>query len=430
MIDPKLNQICKLVDAWCNDHHVQYDIVCDENDIQGIMLFKRNHEMLENLVRAIYPSILEGNIFVQAKPVRGGVVMAFSLNALTENRLTTMIEDAGQSEDTMTFRDKINSAFDLIQIEHKVVADNKTAKDIDFTTTAKGIVREAQRKTPTSSRRRGSLNRSSINDIRGTVKQSSNSTSRGARKGAAKGSATVSDDKQQFQASLKEALDGLATSDGKQPGELFKVFARALRVLGNKLGIGPLQDRLTRQGISWKQSDDGQSIVLTVKNADTNAEQPIASINYETLQMPSDFEEQLKNMLDLATGQAPGSFVSQEKEIQAHKKTIGDIARAIKPQDEQGEVTQLMNADMNTGQNAGAGQAALTAAMPKESLERRLDEALTPELDKLRAYEQQLLKTIKLLQAPDGSIVAINMAAYRQLAAKLKEVKAKIHYYQ
>jgi hypothetical protein len=134
------------------------------------------------------------------------------------------------------------------------------------------------------------------------------------------------------------------------------------------MGLGPLQERLKAQGISWKQSDDGQAIILTIKNAMTKTDQPIARISHETLQNPSDFEVQLKNMLDFATGDAPGAFQQKEQEIQDRKKAIGDIAKAVQPQDQESEVAQQMNLGMDDPTNAGVGQeqaAAQTAAMPK-----------------------------------------------------------------
>ena len=393
MIDPKLSHICKLIDTWCLNHHVQYDIVCDETDLQGIMLFKKNQEVLNDLVRSLYPSILEGNIFVQAKPVRGGVVMAFSLNALSETKISTMIENAGQMEDTMTFKDRIESAFNMvINIEHqaKNLPSVPTDTPIDFIAAAANLVKEAQRQSPLFKRR--GLGRSSVNNMRGPGGQSSHGANKGATKGATTGSTNgpVADGRQRFDIGLNEALDGLATTDGKQPDELFKTFARALRVLGTKLGIGPLQDKLKQQGISWKQSDDGQSIVLTVTNDLTKAEQPIATINYETLQTPSEFEEQLKNMLDLATGQAPGAFSSQEREVKDRKTTIKNIAQAIKPVDQEGEVAQMMNKPADAGIVAAA-----TAAMPKEALERKLNEST-------HGATSQVQNTLRRLEAHHG----------------------------
>lgn len=410
MIDPKLNSICKLIDTWCGDHRIQYDIVCDETDIQGIMLFKKNNKVLADLMKVLYPSILEGNIFVQTRQVRGGVVIAFSLHALSESRIE-QLAGMDQSEEIMSFTNKIDLAFAHVpDVCIEKIINNQASDaipDIDFISAAQNIVREAQRKTATTAARRR-FARSTINNLipnstNRTVKSKPSSGMRGpgtqSTKGAAKGVAKgpVHDDRQIFSSALNEALDGLATADGQQPGDLFKVFARALRVLGTKLGVGPLQDKLKQQGISWKQSDDGQSIILTIKNATTNVDQPIATINYETLQTPAEFEAQLKNMLDLATGQAPGAFTQQEKEVQDRKRTIGDIARAIKPQDREGEVAKLMNADMADAESA----ATLTAALPKESKDTNKNKLSTIQVES-KYQTPQVQNTLRRLEAHHG----------------------------
>jgi len=357
MIDQKLSHICKLIDSWCNHNHVQYDIVCDESDLQGIMLFNKKPHALHGLINTISPAISENGVHVQSKMVRGGIIMTFSLNAIEESKLKNIIESMGEKELIMSFADKINLAFDQVIVKPQQPATKPVVEPVkyDFASAAADIVKETQHKTASTALYRGTSRDTAINNL---VHQSTKGSKKGASKGAAKGATkeSVGD----FDKSLNEALNGLATSDGQQPDEIFKTFARSLRVLGDRMGIGPLQDRLKQQGISWKQSDDGQSIILSVKNAATGMEQPISSISYETLQNPADFEVQLKNMMDLATGQAPGAFQQQEKEIQDRKKTISDITKAVKPQDQEAEVAQMMNKDIQPEE-----QAAEVAAMPK-----------------------------------------------------------------
>ena len=322
------------------------------------MLFNTKPQSLDGLINAIAPAISEAGVHVQSKMVRGGIVITFSLNAIEESKFKNIIESMG--EKNMSFIDKINCAFNQVIIQSQPEQSQPEQSIVeptqfDFEFAAADMVKEAQRKTASTALFRGTSRDTAINDL---VHQRAKGCKKGASKGATRGPTNESSNK--FEQTLKEALDGLATSDGQQPQQIFKTFARSLRVLGDKMGIGPLQDRLKQQGISWKQSDDGQSIILSVKNAATGMQQPISSISYETLQNPADFELQLKNMMDLATGQAPGAFQQQEKEIQDRKKTISNIAKAIKPQGQEAEVAQMMNKDMNPEE-----QAATTAAMPK-----------------------------------------------------------------
>lgn len=400
MIDPRLNHLCRLLDEWCVDNDISYDIVCDETDLQGVMLFKKNLQAVGALLNHLNPAIAEGNIHVEAQKVRGGTVLAFSLEAISESRLNEIIAEAGEELEPMSFVDKINLAFEAPILQEAPTEQEKVEEDIDFLESAMEMVGEAQYKTPDRGMERGhTKDRRHSNEkaFTGTERATSGvetgekiGKSQG-NKGATQGSKGVSKGTdlryeeriantlqvesetpkpRKFHYALHEALDGIATETGAQPGDLFKMFARALRVLGQRMGLGPLQERLKAQGISWKQSDDGQAIILTIKNAMTKTDQPIARISHETLQNPTDFEVQLKNMLDFATGDAPGAFQQKEQEIQDRKKAIGDIAKAVQPQDQESEVAQQMNLGMTDDPgNAGIGQeqaAAQTAAMPKQ----------------------------------------------------------------
>lgn len=160
-----------------------------------------------------------------------------------------------------------------------------------------------------------------------------------------------------FEDILNEALDGVATTTDNQPTEIFRKFAKALQVLGEKMGIGPLQNALKEQGIKWKQSDDGLSIILYVINAGTKAPQPIARITSETLDDKNGFEDQLLKMLDFAKGDAPGSFEQQQKQLQQQEKIVRDVATAASP--DENDIAQAMDTEQ-------AGEEVVnTAALPK-----------------------------------------------------------------
>tara|TARA_R110000868_G_scaffold20153_7_gene85618 strand:+ start:10738 stop:11919 length:1182 start_codon:yes stop_codon:yes gene_type:complete len=378
MIDPRLNYICRLVNEWCINYDVPYEVVCDETDLQGIMLFKKNLQAVESLLEHLNLAITEGNVHVETKKVRGGTILSFSLEAISESRLNEIIAGAGEELEPMSFVDKINFAFE----KPPALQEGQTGDFLKSATTsqetpsffesAKNIVRGNQEDSklfPRAKRLSDLIAKSEIGknqESKGTDK-SSKRASKGAelryeeRISKVFKAETSKSNPSGFNYALHEALNGVATATGAQPNDLFKTFARALRVLGQRMGLGPLQDRLKAQGISWKQSDDGQAIILTIKNAMTKADQPIARISHETLQNPSDFEIQLKNMLDFATGDAPGAFEQKEQEIADRKKAIGDIARAVQPQEQESDISQQMN--MGVGQEQAAAQ---TAAMPKQ----------------------------------------------------------------
>ena len=60
-------------------------------------------------------------------------------------------------------------------------------------------------------------------------------------------------------------------------------------------------------------------------------------------------------------------------------------------------------------------------------LERRLSEALSPELNRLKREEKQLLMSMENRKDPmTGAVLGVNKAGYIDAANKLKEVRARI----
>jgi hypothetical protein len=413
MIDPKLKQACTAVDEWCDQHSIPYDIVCDETDLQGFMLFKKDRNALTGLLEHLKPLVAQGDVHLEMRKVRGGNILAFSLKAISEDQIKQILAEAGEEEVAMTFKERISDAF---ANPPEVVQEQEESVEPDFMISAKRIA-ESQRKSATGGMTRSnqtSLQRQQhTNDVTmGGVEQgpsaraaskkknltqqravespsnndnplqaqSTKSATNGPTKGATKGSPLRFENRisaalelpidlrpTDFDQALNETLSGMATATGAQPGELFDKFARALQVLGQQMGIGPLQDQLEQQGIKWKKSTDGMSIILYVQNAQTNAPQPIARITSETLENPRDFEDQLTNMLDFAKGEAPGTLRQKQQELKDQEGAIRDIAQAISPEDQESEVSKQMNQPQSpvAPAPAPAPQAAPQAAAPE-----------------------------------------------------------------
>lgn len=332
MINQALLKVCKKIEEWCGARNIPFDWVCDETDLQGIMLFKKSMDVVRGMLKHADPYIAEGNIHVETRKVRGGIIVALSLESLSESTMNDIIAEAGEELEEMGFKDTINNIFNP-------------------------IIRETEDVKPPPPSKKARLPRR-FPSIKSLLTRNESAQYEDRLAMALEVDAVKFRPK--FNSALNEALDGIATADGVQPKELFQQFARALRVLGDRMGIGPLQDRLKEQGITWKQSDDGQAVILTIKNATTGADQPISRISYETLQNPGDFETALKDMMDFASGEAPGAFAQKEQEIQDRKKTIGDIARAVQPKDP----NQQDNGISQAMQIAPAAPAPAPAAAP------------------------------------------------------------------
>lgn len=369
MIDPKINNICQKLDGWCNNHQIKYDICIDESDLQGVMLFRQNRHVLHELVEFLTPDLLRDRIHVEQRRVRNGIILAFSLEAISEDTMQKIATIAGEVIMKPTLEEKLFDAFAMPVIQ---TVRQIEEKPVDFFTAAKKIA-ESQFKTATSGITRSSLQKAAINPIGRKKKTPLESKlseafsktptkptvetikkdiplilgllpTRGAVKHATHKPAS-------FEGLLGEALDGMATPSGQQPSELFQKFAQALEVLGNSINIGPLQKRFEQQGIKWKVDADGSNIVLFVQNAVTNAPQPIARISAQTLENPSDFEEQLMAMLDFAKGQAPGTDKQRREEMQAQEKAVREVSQQIAP-----EKTAVQQAMGGTTPGAAAPQ--------------------------------------------------------------------------
>lgn len=354
-IDEGLRRVVQAVDHWCRNNRVSYDIACDESDLQGIKLFQKNRPLLNSLLDHISPFIEHHNIHLETQKVRGGTILAFSLKALSESRFNSLIAEIGEEVEAMSFQERIDDAMNQTPVP---TMEQETSSDLysKLLESAKKMVK-------------GKDDSDEFDTIDREESQTKKGGSHGATLGSSKGATLRFEDKvstalslrpdtdrhrYNFNHQLREALGGIATPSDAQPGDLFAKFAKALQVLGDQMGVGPLQDRLKEQGIRWKKSDDGQSIILYIVNAQTNAPQPIARITAETLDKPNDFEEQLTHMLDFAQGDAPGAFKQEQERIRNQEKAVREIARAVSPQQgQESEVAQQM-------QSQAAGPAAPT----------------------------------------------------------------------
>jgi hypothetical protein len=352
------------------------------------------------LLADLEPLVAATGVHLETTKVRGGTILAFSIKAISEAKLAALVAEAGEEREPMSFADKIINAFSRT-VAKPVVEDTTVSLNPGaFLVTALKVVDEAQYKTPTNAIGHNTLERNShrsdkpgtppgtqgkkgakphsTDDPQATTGASQSATGPAVRfedRVAQTLGVPLPSRRRMFGRSLNETLQGMATPNGAQPGDLFTKFARALQVLGQSIGTGPLQDQLKRQGINWKKSEDGQSIILYVVNASTNAPQPIARISAATLEKPSDFETQLLNIMDFAKGDAPGTFKQKQQELQNQEKAAREIAQQMGPQD-QNTIAQQMGGGMpqqpglqgmvTPQQQWAAPQAAAKqAAMPK-----------------------------------------------------------------
>lgn len=397
MINARLQSTMGALSEWCKRHSLAYDLVCDESNIQGIKLFTKDTPKLRGLLQHLQPILAANKVHLEYKKVRSGTVFAFSLDAISESQFETILQAIGEEPLPRSFLDKLDDAFMLPSINEEPPGHRSGAAQTieDAKQQIDGLVdeygepiaidlrnrilesgrrlAEDQYKSPDSAMGRTSKNRQSVVDqdakpgkpgktkvtdapikvvsrkprleerianALGIEPPATGRRFRAVLDETLQGMATSDQPQPQQPAQQPEGITGMATSSGAQPDALYQKFARALQVLGQSMGIGPLQDKLKGQGIKWKTSDDGMSIILYVLNAATRAPQPIARISSQTLDNPGDFETQLSSMLDFAKGQAPGTEKQKQEEMQATQKAIGQIAKSVAPDKDQ--VSQAM----------------------------------------------------------------------------------------
>lgn len=302
MLDPKLQIVCELIGNWCNSNDVRYSVVCDENDVQCIFLFGEDKPNIESLDGVLNKQLYLNKIHLKKSKVRGGIILALSLKALSESTFNDIISNmmVKHGNKQMTFKNRVDNAFNnTIHISENVDM-NINIDNTSFIESAKRIAESYK--------------------------------SRQAMTKTQKNCETPKE--RVFELQLCEALDGMATENNVQPNDLFNKFGTALRTFGDKLGLGPVQDMLKKRGIKYNKSKDGQAIILYVINGQTKTPQPIARINSSLLEKPADFEAQLLNILDFAKGEAPGTTKQRQEELKNQQTVARDIAQQMQPQDQ------------------------------------------------------------------------------------------------
>ena len=405
-INAKLRAVYTLVAEWCTARNIKYDIVCDEDNLQGILLFKKDrshYQPLHNYINSIRGPY---NVHCETVRTRAGAVILFSLGSLTEAERTRILRLLPEVSPTipLTYRDRIVAIFDSTNQHYSNNNNNNNNTTTPDTSmrdrllvSAKHLA-EAQRKSPTAAHSRSGANaqfRSSITkghsdgtkstddtapaepsgDTSGGTAQSTTVHGQSTNKATTKAAVGLTK-AEEFTIALDTVLNELDSSPvagaqvggnslggmgaDHQPNDLFERFAQALKVLGARMHLGkPVQDLLKDQGINWKKSEDGQALIFFVQNAATNAPQPIARVGYQTLAKPQEFQVQLAAMLDFAQGKAPGATQQEYEAAQEANKQLRDIATSLAPQDPQKQQVQAA-----AGVGGGMEPAAPTPAAP------------------------------------------------------------------
>lgn len=143
------------------------------------------------------------------------------------------------------------------------------------------------------------------------------------------------ENKKKFNYVVEQAADELNSKD------TFKQFSKAMKILGEQLGIGPIQEKLKKRGISYKLNGEKDSLIFYIKN-DKGENQPIARISKSQLKSQNDFQNNLEMMVDMAMGNPPGTIKSKQDKLREQQSIISDLSRVVFPSDKSSQVANLM----------------------------------------------------------------------------------------
>lgn len=340
----KLRQVTTALDEWCHKRGIDYDIACDQQDLQGLLLFKRDMSRATELINHLRPLLESEGIHARVQRVRSGVILAFSLKGLSESDLAKL---TGTQPIKSDFADRITGTFDGTYISPTVQIEKPTNLKTDLLRSARQL-RENNYKYPTTAMDStcGGTRFKTFSGNKKKIKEAGNHKILRHEAVLKRVDAAISEltIPQNGTPPTPGGADGLAGMGANhQPADLFQRFNAALQELGNQTSGQPLQNELRRMGIKWKKSEDGQALIFFVTNADTKAPQPIARIDSNVISKPQDFQKALSQMLDLSKGQAPGTGEQEKLAAQEADKRLREIATQMAPEDpsKQAAVNQM-----------------------------------------------------------------------------------------
>lgn len=313
MLNPRLQKAYESFDRWCSINHVLFDLVCDEDDLQGYLVPRKYDTLTPRLSEYLKNMSLREGLYCREQRTRSGTVYAISLQAINEQVLDAMIP--------MIDKSRLARRLDLV---------------FDCASNAP-TVQEQQYVPPTKRHGFHFPTRNIGSKITKRLQESL-----GIRPS--------------IKATVSEALDGIAAD--YQPMDVLKQFEAALRDLG-------LLDKLKAANITNRLSPDKQIIHFYAGNDDgPNGRTEIAAYELVKLATGKEMEKAIKDLVDLARKRAPGTSEREAQAIKDREAQVRDIAKQHAPEAQAKAAEQMAQKPGAT--NIGAG------AAPVEGLASRL----------------------------------------------------------
>ena len=285
-MDGKLHNLMLKLTEWCQHRGIAYDLVADEDDLQGALVFSRYQPALPRLRAFLAPLLARDGLYERAVTTRAGTVLLYALSGLNEG---------GISEDVVArFRDDLVPAY-LGALDRVLLAPELPVREASYTFPGK----------------RQTLTRSSWPNFANKTEdrnKGSRLPTRGHR--------------------LVEDLQGIAAA--YDPNEVKQSLGGIMRGLG-------LDSQLQQAGIKNKVSDDGQYVIFY--NIDQQGQpQPIIRYELSDLGEEAKMYEALDFLADLAKREAPGTGKQQRDKAKEQEQAMRQLIKSKlprRPEDDQ-----------------------------------------------------------------------------------------------
>ncbi len=362
---------------WCEDVGIDYNIVCDEANLQGLMLFRKSREVMNKLVEHLAPTLKEEGVHLERQRVRNGTILAFSISAIAEADIERIALGAGLQMEHDSLADRISDVFCQIASPAEIPTPMQELREPTFLETAKRIVGEAQRKVPTKSYDHGRPTRFSRRDSinpseKLEPKAECNRSGRGRRKKKASYEDLVKAAlgiKEQMANPLaadpsQNGMQGMATPSNLSPDRVFQALEQALQNFGQS-GIDILK-LLRGRGVSWSRSTDGQSMIFFVNTQ--GGPFKIAQIYHTDLTKDNPpgidtnrMTQVITDLLDYAKGGASGHTKHEQEVASRQLKAAQEVTKQFDTGTQNaGQLgagtSQEMGQGMGQGMDQGMGQ--------------------------------------------------------------------------
>jgi len=285
MLNPRLQKAYESLTRWCDRHQIVFDLVCDEDDLQGYLIPRRYRSLTPRFTEFLSNLCEREGLYMREQSTRSGTVYALSLVAISETAMEAVTP--------VTERSRLARRLDLVY-DGLMPFQQELLRQIG----------ETQYHSPSTAQRRQYARPTQTIGYKLTKRLQEDL-----------GFLSIGD-------IVLEALDGIAAE--YQPMDVLKQFESALRKLG-------LLDTLKAAGVTNKLSRDKQILHFYINDGD-GRQREIASYELVKLAEGNNMEKAIKDLTDVGRKRAPGTTDREVQQVRDKEQKIRQVAKEFSPE--------------------------------------------------------------------------------------------------